>query len=366
MPRLSFKDWFLRKLRYYKTFAELKGIEGVMVKWGGILDWIRLSASYNLVYRFLLNLYLQMNLGFDFKVTDFWNIDTQKEGYPEYQPVPKAIYGQTKYNEGVYDPDDVTSKELEEAIWELREKATEGDYNEYKLKGIPLILHIEHIKSIFKKRNVKDLYLDAIEDTLALVEGKIVNASYVGIAVVGIAKVSKPRTSVSKFKMRMPRNWIQEIEMDSIKIYETHVGMARVGYCRVSSKEPDMRPELINRLVQEVDAFHKRIDTLWQHTFFLQRHEKFMLKGAQHQIHLQEIINTTKRILDKYGVVAQMRLTYCLFAQELCYHHYKGHRKTKHYKRLLTEDEIIEKYVKLGCDRQILEAIRNALRAYIY
>ena len=381
-----YSDVWLRKVRWREKLASLTGIHLSMLRWDAMKFFIDWSIGFNLLYRFLLNWILQINFGFDWEVTDFYNVDLfdltfpieVRIKYPELRPIQKARYGITKYGEGIYDPPQPTSKELEEALWDLRYKATTQDDTTWNQKGIPMLTNAEFFKDIFEKRGVKRLYLEGVEDTLAWAEGVVLNCAYVGFSVVGVSKVM-PRRSLpfggkygyaSTKKLRNPKDWEEELEVPTFQIYETQVGFARVGYCRVMGKErgsgvrlvPMVSREVTNVLRDEIKGFRDRTATTWQRVFFYQRQRKLLETGGRFQIHHHNIINLVRQVCDEKGIIAQIRQGYIAFAKEIAYLKYKGHVKYTHYKTELTEDEIIEKWKRRGLDESVMREILHKIR----
>ena len=85
------------------------------------------------------------------------------------------------------------------------------------------------------------------------------------------------------------------------------------------------------------------------------------VQGGHHQIRLQNLKNHIKRMLNEKGVIAQFRMAYLSFAQELYYLKYEPHRKYKQWKKILTDDELVNKYVRMGCDKNILNEIKEVV-----
>jgi len=374
MVKGEFLEPFLRKYHYLVKLASTQGVELSMLRWESILKFIDLGIGWNLLYRMLLDMFLELNLHFDPSQFDWWDIAFEEQFTQPFMKIEKAKYGASKYNYSIYDPEQVTSQNLERLAWELRYKATEEDAAAWKQAGEALLKHLLIHKDFLLKRDVRESYAQAILDTLALVEGKLLSACYVGFNVVGISKVMPPRRSLTTFKLRNPQDWTSEMTFKTVYVYESHVGFSRVGYARVVSLNmPERNPlkrELSAKLLEEIRAFKQRVgmvqqgpyQVLYQRVFFHQREERLHWTGGEHQLRIQRIKNEVRRLLDEYGVIGNFRAGYIAFALELYYLNYDPHRLWKRWKKVLTEEELIEKYKKMGFDETILKAIKGLIK----
>jgi len=371
-----------RKLKYVQKIAKPEGIDWAMRKWGAELNVIKLVSSYNALYRFLLDLFLVTDLHIDYVVLEEYPIEFPaeiKKGTPGVYGV--TLYGECFYTHSGSESSEVESKRLlslggelsreyECAVWELRYKATEDDALAWKNAGRVLIEQIEYVKERLLKLGVSKDLVEALEEKLAIVEAKIINASYVGFMVVGLSKVSPPPRSPQRIEARLPRNWIKTAPIETILAYESHVGFIRVGYARVISRLIPMKTfltkELSDKLKAAIEEFHTRLGVvdkvLYPRVHTLARRERIHWIGGEHQIVLQDIIRKVKTVLDVRGVVAQMRLGYIAFAKELYYLHYTPHRRWKLWKLGLTDEDIVEKYKRIGLDENILREIKEVVK----
>ena len=385
-----------RKEKYIDFTTSLDWISLNMLRWEFRLPKIDLSIGFNLSFNFLLDFYLAVDLHFPFDEFDF----EMPNFVLDWQPIPKAYYGKTKYNQGVYDPPEILWKDLARFIWNMRYQTTEKSIPAYKKVSQALKNYLEAHKEILSKKGVSSGYIDAMLETLMKVEGKILNCSYVGFTVVGVAKVMKPikrrRYKMALGKMRYIDDFKTERTIYTKFPYETQVNYARVNYARVIPKEKEYKEKHLRPLSQnlamrikefkmrasktpitkgldvevrpEIREITKHIPppkhTLYQRVFFLQKRDKMKWEGGKHQARLQNIIEHVKPILNKYGVHGNFRLGYIAFAKEYVYMHYKPHKKHKQWKRLLTEDDLILKYKRMGCDEQILREIISTVNKF--
>ena len=385
-----------RKENYIEHLTDLTWLGLDMLHWEFELPNIDLSIGFNLSFNFLLVFYLAVDLHFPFDEFDF----EMPNFVMDWQLIPKAYYGKTKYNQGVYDPPEILWKDLARFLWNMRYQTTEKSVPYYKKVSQALKHYLETHKEILSNKGVSKGYVDAMYETLMKVEGKILHSSYVGFTVVGVAKVMKPvqrrRYKMAIGKMRTPSDFKTEYHFFTKFPYETLVNYARVNYARVIPKEEvykekHLRP-LSQNLAERIREFKKRSSktpitkgldvevrpeikeitknieppkhTLYQRVFFLQKRHALEWEGGKHQARLQNIIEHVKPILDRYGVHGNFRLGYIAFAKEYVYMHYKPHRKHKQWKRLLTEDDLITKYKRMGCDEQILREIVKVVKKF--
>jgi len=394
--RDPFESIIDRKEKYIDFTTSLDWISLNMFIWEFSLPQIDLSIGFNISFNFLLDFHLALDLHFpseefDFEMPDFVSLLPRVE---------KAKYGITKYNKSYYDPPNVTAKDLARFLWNIRYQTTEKSIPSYKRFSHALKNYIETHKDILLSKNIAPYYVDAMIEKLLIAESKTLNCAYVGFSVVGVAKVVK-KIERRKYKMglrkqRWTDDYKTEKDVPTKYPYETQVNYARVNYARVlpeekTYKEKILRPfsrDLAKRVKEfkmrasktpitkgldvevrpEIREITKHIPppkhTLYQRVFFLQKRDKMKWEGGKHQARLQNIIEHVKPILNKYGVHGNFRLGYIAFAKEYVYMYYKPHRKHKQWKRILTEDDLILKYKRMGCDEQILREIISTVNKF--
>jgi len=368
-----------RKLRYLDNLASEKGIELSMLRWEAILPEIYLSIGFNVFYRFLLDFHLCLSFHIPFPEFDATIIDKllappyieAPAVFVEVEVVEKAIYGKTKYGECVYDPEQLTNTSLENIIWDLRYKATSHDHPSWKLTSQAFLKFRDQIRKFLIDRGVADYYIDGILETLALVEGKVLDCGYWDMGVFDVSKFKEPTSTTATFQLRDPENWLEVKELETEAPYEAHWDFSRFDYARFY--ETGFRPSdaVLDYLDQKIRNFMKRSGTtsfeyegvkyemLNQRPFMLQRVEKYHWKGGEHQVKLQDLINRVKRLLNERGVPGNFRMAYISYAQQLCYLYYKGHRRYKRWRNILTPEELKDKYINMGCDKEILDLIEK-------
>lgn len=346
------KETYERKMQYVRKLASIEGVHLNMYRWASALDWYYSSIGLNVSFRFLLNMYMTLDFhtdpsNFDWHNVDWWNMFT-----PAFEKVPVL--------------DAETSAWLERLFWNVRYWATEKDIPYWKLAGIALKEKMKIAKDILIQRGFSEYFVDMMEEKVALVEGKLSITSYVGFAVVGLSKVYD-RWGL---KVRNPANWTEELTLETVAMYESHVGFARVDHSRVTGS-PQPKKELADHFAGQIEGFRKRVGevtaspevlTYYQRIFWWRKTDKMHRHGGYHQVRLQSLARDIRPILDSAGIIASMRGLYISFANELFYLTYEPHRYWKRWKKQLTEPELLEKYIKYGCDKNILEKIKRVVK----
>lgn len=385
-----------RKEDYIEHTTSIQWIGINMLRWGHMLPKIELSIGFNVSFNFLLDFYLAMDLHFPFDAFDF----NMPNFVGDWYFPSKAYYGKTRYSYSLYDPPEILWTDLARFIWNMRYHTTEKSIPDYKGMAEALRQYIETHKDILIKKGVSEKFIQALIETLLKVEGKILNSGYVGYSVVGVARVMKKvprrRYIMGDYRFRWTDDYKTEKQGYTRYPYETQVGYCRVNYARVIPiervyKDTHLRPlskDLVQRVKEfkmrscktpitkgldvevrpEVREITKHIEppkyTLYQRIFFYQKREKMQWQGGKHQARLQHIIERVKQVLDKYGIHGTFRLGYIAFAKEYVYMNYKPHRRWKRWRRLLTKDDLIEKYKRMGLDEEVLNEVLKVVETF--
>jgi len=344
-----------RKLEYLRKLASIKGIYLSMLNWEALLPVTHMNIASNVTYRMLMDMYLNLNLGIDSSTFEWHPLDYRKMFTPEFPPHPNPA------NIG-----SMTPKDLENSLWAFRYFVSSPEGYFAKHMSLTLAEHIYWYGETLRKRGVDTTVIDIMVDLLAFLEGFCKVTTYVGLATVGVSEVMP-----SWIDIRNPYDWKSTMSIQVTAIYESIVGLARVGYCRVTAPYGapylSVTTDLTDHFTASVEDFRKRTGmvagspekTLYQRIFMLQREQDYHQHGGEHQIKLQTIINTVKKVLDREGIMVQARMSYINFAQEIYYLKYEPHRLWKRYKIMLTEDEIIDKYKRGGLNEDILREIKG-------
>jgi len=400
MPYL--KEPIKRKLTYISQLASPEGIDLSMGRWSFRLPEIELSIGFNVVFRFLLDMYLTLNFHIPSELFDYHQIDfltsvaLPKKAVYSY---PVAVYGNatydsyyyadmahqdpfSKYGESVYDPEQVTGTSLERFVWNMRYKTTYRDDIFWKSTSKALTDQLNINKDLIKEKGVNPDYADGLVDIIALVEGKIKDCAYFDFAIFDLSRFKETPISApmprGTFKARLPDgvggDWKTEGEFETEFPYECHFDFARWDYARFYDTGVTVKPPLPEYLDQVIREFHKRsgyveieeqgvkYNVLHQRVFMLPRVEKYHWEGGKHQLKLQRIINEVKRLLDRRGIAGNIRMGYISFAQQLAYLYYKPHKYWKHWRGMLTPEDLINKFKRLGLDETILGEIRRVVK----
>ncbi|MEM2261252.1 MAG: hypothetical protein QXK24_02245, partial [Ignisphaera sp.] len=149
----------------------------------------------------------------------------------------------------------------------------------------------------------------------------------------------------------------------------SHVSISRdVLYSEYGAEEnrPTIPPALRDKYLETMDMgrnmlgvanvnyLGKTISILPARFRFLMKGKEIALKGGVHQAIMQSYIQKVKQILDREGIVGTQRLNYISFANEVLYLRYEGNRKNKTWKRNISINSLVEKYITLGANEDIL------------
>lgn len=392
------RDILHRKLKYLKTWASEDGIFTSMDKWANLLKEIQSEISYDVVYRLLEEIYLMINAGFDWEDFDFpplpddFNIPDIVT--PPIEGGTKAYWDVTYYDQSYYDPPDVQFKDIERFAWSHRYKISEKDTMEYKQMSKSLKDLINARREGMNKVGVADHFLDVVETTMSMVESRILKGCYVGFTIVGLNKVSRRHKEGDPFTARVDardsQDWKTIYPTESVLAWESLVGWSRVDYSRVGAYYMVMNKALSDEAVKRINEFwqrsglvnvedlspygglgyipgywsytKERAKTLYPRIFALQRVDQYHYKGGAEQLKMSFDSKRIRPILDRHGIISVMRNAYFSFAREIHYLKYDSHRLFKLWRRLVTYEDIIQKYIKLGCDELILREVKGIVK----
>jgi len=351
MPRIrNLRTPEVRKLDWITRAGDPRAIFLKLLKWESQLSPIYAATSANVYARFLLDMYLCLNAHLDatkfvFHRLRFWELFSPPWSPPPFKPpVPDYMHHY-----------------IELLLWALKYKHVARETIFYKTLGRALKAFYEGTRSILAYYRTPNFYTNLLFEILGITLGRTDVSTFVGFAVVGLSVVAP-----GKQYALLPAYDFEPVEIQVNALYDTHVGIARVGYCRVGiGSSPEIKPELVQHYVQEVDAARKRVglvpissqEIMFPRVFYLPRVGRIKHIGGIQQVGLQTIINRVKRLLDDKGIVAQFRSAYIMFAEEIAYLPYRGHKRWKEYRDIIHKEDIIDKYVRMGLDKAILEEI---------
>ena len=330
-----------------------------------------INWSFNFTFNFLLDLHIQFELGLS------------EEN--------KAYYGKSRYGESFYDPPEWNPEKFRKLIWDIRYKLTNYKRHDPNFTKETAKKWVEWVYETLVKNGVSEPIAKSVAPLIVYYEGKLSSAGYVGFGLVGYAKVMPIPSPVllgiaypqSEFYHRSPEDFYTLVKANTITIKESQVGYATVGYCRVSpstKKVATLKARSTYRLVDKtiadklVESVERGRKMFEPQEYYGVKYQPFKIsqlkydslekrrwKGGRHQYLQQEVINRVKRILNRRGVVNWFRKPYIDFALELMYREYESRNKKKWKVSLESDDPIIEKYIRQGCDESILREIRNVV-----
>jgi len=346
-----------RKLKYVKKFASIDGILATYYQFRDLLDLIQLQIGWDTLFRSLLDLHLQLNLHFDPSEFEVFKLKLSQLFPFSLETIEKARYGISRYDYSIYDPEQVSPKNLERYTWELTYKTTHHKERKIRHVGRQLVDYLQIHKDMLAQLGINKDYVQGMHDTIALVEGKILNKAYWGFAVWDGAVWSEEDT----YDQRSPEDWSTQLRMETINVYESHWDYSRWDYARWVDDDLEMDESIEEYIDKLIEEKHKWVEPVWEGTFLLQRIDRLHTTGGYYQLKSQNVNDLVKRICYKHGVPVTQIYAYIAFANELLYMKYTGYRKAKQWRQMVTADDIMNKYVKMGLDRQVLDEIRKAL-----
>jgi len=388
------QDILQRKLAYLTKLASEDAIDRISIDWIEALKDIQMEISYETIWRSLMDLYLTLNLQMDWSQFDFtpfpedWDIGDFTE--PPAEGGGKAYYDISYYDLSVYDPPQVVYKDLERYAWESRYKVSEKHTLEYKRMSKSLKDELTIRGELLKTKDIAPYFVDMVEDVLTMVESRLLRSFYVGFAVVGLSRVAERHPPGALYRAPVPtrltKDWKTVINTESVTAWECLVGFSRVGYTRVGSWKQLLTKQVSDEIVKRINEFWLRsgfveaeylspyggieyyrypvekIKVFWQRIFMLQRVDRYHYVGGDHQLKMQFNIKRIMPILDAEGIIGSLRCMYVAFANELFYLYHDSHRLYKRYKKVLTEEDIIQKYIRFGCKENILRKIKGVVK----
>jgi len=385
----------LRKLKYVEKVAVPEVARDWFFRFN--LEWDLLSffVGWSILFRFYLDLYLSLDLHLDCSDFKLNPLDVLEElepitldqlpedvkesleisGFPvprellpqevqeNYEEVGKGYYGKSKYGYAIYDPPSFLSGDIEGSLWDLTYKTTSRVKVHYKHISKTLKDYISIVKDQLRRKGVSERVLSAIEAVVSIAEGKVLDSAYWDCAVWGLDDVGLPWKEVqsesSIFNIRNIEDWKTQLPLETFNPYEEWWDIATWDYSRWYGEGYTYPVTLGDYLEEKVNEWLRRVSALHQAVFILQRTDRMHVKGGYHQVRQQHFIKAVSRLLDMLGVSVLEKKNYIAFALELKYVSYSSSRHYKLYKKKLSKEDIIEKWLRLGLDRNILEKIAS-------
>lgn len=370
-----------RKHNYEKSMSNMRDIENYMFRWEFVFPEYQFDWTLNFEFNFLINLNLNFDLVLDPDVVNQIAQLYLDYGF-EFEKVEKGYYGISRFGRAYFDPPDITPNDLISIAKEIRKKFLNDIGYEYRFSNETMNKIIESLSTILDKHNISPIFVRYMINKILIAESRLRYNSFVNFAVVDYSIVLTPTggsTGIAIMGLRSPDTFKEELFSECNTPFDTVVEMAIVNISHVNldrellyteygaEKNELMLPEsLVNELSENIDkgrlylgavdilVGNQKISYLPARHRQLYNKDKIALRGGIHQAKMQNVINKVKAILDEEGIAGVERLNYISFANELLYLNHKGVRKAKQWKRSISADELIEKYISLGAKEDTL------------
>jgi len=349
-----------RARRYESQFGSIEGVDLTSRYWSATQERSLENVGANQMYRFLLDMMLCLECNLDSTQFDFNPVDYRKLFEPELPPSPiEPRTGEWSH------------RDIERMLWDFRCRASTKEGYFIKHGGKSLAEFKEYLKRLLVERGCDAELAERFFEVAMMAETKPPACSLVGVAVVGVSKVA-PDT----YPVRDPRDYKTEIECKNVALYESHVEFARVGYSRVTVELTIKIEPLVEFFAPKEWMLAERYSSIriapqvyypaytglfYPRVFHWGRVNRYPIYGSKAQLHVQSAINIVKQLLDREGVMANLRTAYQNYALEVAYKDYRGHRWSKHWKPELTVEQIRKKYIRMGLDPAVLEKIDRVI-----
>jgi len=352
----------LRKLRYVAKTASPQGAVTTFYRFRSLWDILASLIGFSVEFRFLLDMYLHLNLYLSWEEFEYHPLDFTEVFEVPVEKVGKAKYGISRYDHSIYDPESVTSRSVEYLAWELTYKTTHHSEMDYRHVGKTLKDLINTFKDMLVGKGVRDLYVDALEEILSIVEGKALKTAYWGLGCWDVNPWMPEASPSSLFEIRHVVDWTTPLTMETIKPYENWWGVMRWDYARWDDVKVNITYDTEDYLDSKIKEFHDRIEPLWMGVFHTLKSDTMHHRGGYHQIGLGRQARRISTLLDRRGVPVIQKHAYMSFARELKYMYYEASRHYKTWRRIMSVDDLIAKYVRMGLDERLLREIASMIR----
>lgn len=356
-----FIDPRLEKLKYEEKTGSIDGI----VTTGQFFDWnwdlITLFAGWNFEFRFLLDMFLFVYGGVWFGFMDWFSLDMTSLFPGDHC----AKYSLSRYGEGRYDPPDISGTDIENLAWELTYHTTDHDSLERALSHRTLRNYMDSMKKIIVPKGIPDYYFEVIEKCVAAAEAKLQTLGYWDVAVWG----GNLWSDGEDVKVRAMEDWVTDLMNETIWVFETWWDWGQWDYARWMDDDIVERvqidPEWVNKMGPYLDgkikAFLDTIDPIYSTVRRLRAKERMLWVGGGSIAQMEYFRSKVKQYLKKLGLSSIQYGGYYSFALELVNLGADSARQFQRWKKLLTEDDLVEKYVDQGLNRDILNGVRRLL-----
>jgi len=354
MSYLPFKELIWRKLIYLEKCTTFRGILSTYYRFTALQELIQWLISYNVLFRFVLDLNLNLLAHLPSIEFTFFKIDFRDQFTIPFEKIEKARYGMSRYDTSIYDPPTITPTDLEQLIWDLTYHTTKHDALEYRHHASTLKQYIFLVREQLRRHEFAEHYLNTIESIISLTEGKVLKSGYWGVACWDVSAWTEEIEQYSVFDARSIEDWKTVSKLESIFVGESWWEVTSWDYSRWIDVDAEIKPELEDFLDNTIKDFWKHVEPLYTGYLLLSRSEQLHYQGTKHQLHQANIIRQVKKIVNQYGVPSIQVQSYIAFALELSYR--------ARYKGKLEVDDIVMKYERLGLNREILLKIVEMIK----
>lgn len=380
-----------RKFNYETAVSNFTSIELSAFEWEFEFPEYQFDWVLNFDFNFLINLDLSLDLSLDFDLLMEFRDFYIELGF-DFEYLEKAVFDETKYEYSYCDPPNLEPRDLIKFAYTIRKKYLDKVGYDYKYTQDAMKKILDSERTVIERMGLDRNVAEYIVRRILISEAKLKSLSYVGFGIVGIMPVASPVENgegVGRITCRDPDEFEPTIQAETISPYESHVGFMMVGYSRVSPPPEELyviKGSDENRAtvpIEVADTLKENIDngrmelgvieipteqgtlTIMPARSYMHRSaEQKALKGGKHQAMMQNVILFVSKVCNKYGIVGHERITYQNFANELKYYRHRGVRKAKTYKDDADVNSIVDKYVKLGCNRNVLIEIAKYVVPY--
>lgn len=370
-----------RKYNYEEAYSNIRSLENFLFKWEFIFDEYQFDWSLNFEFNFLIDLNLNFDLSFNPEIhLEFKN--HFRDINVEFETIDKAYFDISKYDYSYVDPPEVVPEDAIKFARDIRKKFLDSIGYEYRFENNTMIKIIESNQNILSKLGIADEAIRYIIYKILLAEAGLRYNFYVGFAIVNytiVANDVEGSTGVAYIVLRNPETFEADIIGECNSPVETVVEYAIVNYAHVSIPREMLYSaygatynrnaipkSLHDRFIEKNDLGRMNLGAVdvvvgsQQITYlparqrYLFNKDKIAIRGGIHQALMQSDTQKVKRLLDEYGIAGTQRLNYISFANEIRYLDHEGVKKSKTWKRNASIESVVEKYISLGANEEIL------------
>lgn len=356
----SLVEMLYRKLRYLFKFGSTQALHGYYLVYDRLHDELIRRFSWSAIFRMIVDQYLRLMFGFE---PDWLKYNPFK--WEEFIAIPIQVPTFTRFcysrfnNTFLYDVK-VDPLTLEYWLWDLSYKWFKHATSDYKHFGNYAKLMRDVFTYLASTYGFDINFLTYMVTAISLAFAKIRIASFWDVAVWDSSVWSEDYV-----KTIHPLEPEREEQVESTSTYDSHWDFAYWDYSQWSAGSFPFKPEIGDVLDKKMEEFAKRIGELYATLVIAKALDRIHYRGSEKQLYLKYIYNKLSPLLDRLGVPATQKHLYFSFAEEIVFIRHVKYRKTKYWKQYLSEEDVVEKYVKLGLSRDVLNLIREYVLKYL-